>query len=844
MKRIKANDPAELPIYPITTAPGLALLIRNLLFVLVLFFAFVCWSGDLQAADQGEESPKATVLQGSGSNEPDLSKIIPLAADLSVRLVSLESQMADDLDLAPIAKEFSAIETRTQDSIKQLQRLKDAQESNYLRYLELKQLLANEKVLLGKIGKPVAEAIIRLDRWDREWLVESQRWHDWQSSLLRERSPNQLRTAFKKAAITIEKAQAVVSQHIEPLMAMQAKGAAISLKINVFNVEVDKLIAGTRQDSLYGKSPPMYSPLYLSQFKTEMWSSVWGGLKLLAWPDSRFFARHGFAISLLILLFTIISVVLYRNRQLLQESKLWSSLAERPCSTVLFICTLIIAFQLELWEAPATIILINTVVGGVACARLLGSVLAQPWRKKAVYAVMATYIVTLIFIATGLPSPLYRLYVFTVSIIALSFCMKWLKESVKQNEAVHCHWLMRSVALLYGIILIAEFFGKAGAAAYLFKSSLMTMAAIVPIMLFVHLIRGGVHWIYYSSPVWQVKLMRNDAEKYVHKTGVLLVAAILLFVLLPAVFMAWDLFDSIPKAITGLLTPGFHIGDLRISVGLVIATTGTLYGTFFASQVLPKVFLDEVVTGGHMERGVRLSVGRLLQYLIVFIGVLIAFSMLGLDLTKLTIVLSAFGVGIGFGLQSIVNNFVSGLILLFERPLREGDTINIGTNMAQIKKIGLRATIVQTFDNADVIIPNADLISNQVTNWTLNNRNVRVSVPVGVAYGSDVPLVGETLLACAKEHDAVAKSPTPQVLFMSLGDSSLDFELRVWIPDADDRIQVRSELYHEIVKRFRDAQIVIPFPQRDLHLCSGEGTIAENALPQPDRGICTEEKTL
>ncbi|MDX2479989.1 MAG: mechanosensitive ion channel [Desulfuromusa sp.] len=831
MRNRAAKDPADMSIYPIANSLELPLFIRNLVFVLALFLALICWSADLQAADKGVESQKAGVLQGAESYEPDLSKIIPMAADLSVRLVSLESQMEDDLDSEPITKEFSAIETRSLAAIKQLQLLKDEQESNYLRYLELNQLLANEKELLDKIGKPVAEAIVRLDRWGREWLVESQRWQAWQASLLRERSPYQLRTAFKTAATTIEKAQTVVLQHIEPLMVIQARGAAILSKISVFNVEVDKLIAGTRQDSLYGKSPPMYSPLYLSQFKTEMWGSVWGGLKLLAMPDSRFFARHGFAIGLLLLLFTILSVVINRNRQLLRESALWSDLAKRPCSTVLFICTLIIAFQLELWEAPATMILINTVVGGVACARLLGSVLVQPWRKKAVYGIMAAYIVTLIFIATGLPSPLYRLYVFTVSIIALSVCMKWLKESVKQNEAVCYHWLIRTVALLYVIILIAEFFGKAGAAAYLFKSSLMTMATIVPIMLFVHLIRGGVHWIYYSSPVWQIKLMRNDAEKYVRKTGFMLVAAILLFVLLPAVFMAWNLFDSIPKAITGLLTPGFYIGELRISVGLVIAASVTLYGSFFASQVLPKVLLDEAVTGGHMERGVRLSVGRLLQYLIISIGVLVAFSMLGLDLTKLTIVLSAFGVGIGFGLQSIVNNFVSGLILLFERPLREGDTINIGTNMAQIKKIGLRATIVQTFDNADVIIPNADLISNQVTNWTLNNRNVRVSLPVGVAYGSDVPLVGETLLACAKEHDAVAKSPAPHVLFMGLGDSSLDFELRVWIPDADDRILVRSELYHKIIQKFSDEKIVIPFPQRDLHLFTNE-PISEKVLPK------------
>ena len=140
--------------------------------------------------------------------------------------------------------------------------------------------------------------------------------------------------------------------------------------------------------------------------------------------------------------------------------------------------------------------------------------------------------------------------------------------------------------------------------------------------------------------------------------------------------------------------------------------------------------------------------------------------------------------------------------------------------MPEIKKIGLRATVVRTFDEADLIIPNADLISNQVTNWTLTNREVRLRIPVGVAYGSDVSLVVETILACTKEQKDVVKSPAPEVLFMNFGDSSLNFELRVWINDIDGRMRVNSALYHEIERKFRELDIVIPFPQRDLHLRS------------------------
>jgi small-conductance mechanosensitive channel len=253
---------------------------------------------------------------------------------------------------------------------------------------------------------------------------------------------------------------------------------------------------------------------------------------------------------------------------------------------------------------------------------------------------------------------------------------------------------------------------------------------------------------------------------------------------------------------------------------LLITSAGILYGSFLVSWIIQKLLIDEVLARRRVETGVRVSIARLVHYVFIFVGFVVALLALGFEFTKLTIMVSALGVGIGFGLHAVVNNFVSGLILLFERPVRVGDYIEIGVNWAEIKKIGLRATTVQTFDQADVIIPNADLITNQVTNWTLSNRRVRLIVPVGVAYGSNVALVMETLLACARKSSNVAKRPEPQVLFLNFGESSLGFELRVWVLDAEERMKVQSELHQEIDRSFRKAKIEIAFPQRDLHLRS------------------------
>jgi small-conductance mechanosensitive channel len=283
-------------------------------------------------------------------------------------------------------------------------------------------------------------------------------------------------------------------------------------------------------------------------------------------------------------------------------------------------------------------------------------------------------------------------------------------------------------------------------------------------------------------------------------------------------------------ATEGLLTLGFNVGSQRISVGLLIVSAGVLYGAFLTSWILQKLLMDEVLLRRRVERGVRLSIGRLVHYVLIFVGFMLALSTLGFDVTKLTILLSALGVGIGFGLQGVVNNFVSGLILLFERPVRVGDYIELGGNWSEIKRIGLRATTVRTFDEAEVTIPNADLVTNEVTNWTLSSRVVRLIIPVGVAYGSDVPLVIETLMTCASTNPNVAKRPAPQVLFLSFGESSLDFELRVWVSDVDQKLVVKSALHQEIDRSFREANIEIAFPQRDLHLRSVDESV--NLRPQ------------
>ena len=245
-----------------------------------------------------------------------------------------------------------------------------------------------------------------------------------------------------------------------------------------------------------------------------------------------------------------------------------------------------------------------------------------------------------------------------------------------------------------------------------------------------------------------------------------------------------------------------------------------LYLTTLFSWVI-QAFLDsQVMTPKNMDIGVKESLKRLTHYGLFFVGSLAAVSMAGLDLQKFTILAGALGVGIGFGLQNIVNNFVSGLILLFERPVKIGDTINIGEDWGTITRIGLRSTVFETFDRSEIIVPNADLISQKVTNWTFSSKTVRAQLPIGVAYGSPLEKVLGILNKAAREHPEVLNFPEPNSIFVGFGSSSIDFILRFWVQKIDDRLQTRTEVAVIIDRLFREEGITIPFPQQDFHIRS------------------------
>ncbi|SSW61648.1 mechanosensitive ion channel family protein [Achromobacter agilis] len=292
--------------------------------------------------------------------------------------------------------------------------------------------------------------------------------------------------------------------------------------------------------------------------------------------------------------------------------------------------------------------------------------------------------------------------------------------------------------------------------------------------------------------------------------------------------------------VTQVLSYTLAVGNITISLGNILVFVISVLIAFWAARTIRLVLHEELLNRMPLPRGVGNSIASLTYYSVLMLGLAVALSAAGVKASQLAIVLGALGVGIGFGLQNVVNNFVSGLILMFERPIQPGDAVDIGDTSGQVREIGMRATRIRTFEGADVVVPNGTLLSEKLTNWTMLDRNRRIEINIGLAYGTDPAAAIAQLTDAARRTSGVSLEPAPLALFMGFGHSTLDFSLRAWTPDFDRWMVIRSELLSRMYDALTQAGIEIPYPQSDLHLRSISGE-AGAALEQARRRAAPQE---
>ena len=435
---------------------------------------------------------------------------------------------------------------------------------------------------------------------------------------------------------------------------------------------------------------------------------------------------------------------------------------------------------------------------------------------------------------------------FTQSALIFAICLaSWcflLAVKLPERISRHAKLIRYGVSAIAGLVMIIEISGYKNLSTFLLLGFFTTFLLYYLLGLTLFAIDEIIGGIFLGKYQWQknlrLRLGFSPQEKLAGIMWIRLIFRLMAWSVTILFFMQiWGFPDAQRQRVTSYLIDGFDFGGLvfapaRILLGFFVFACGWTLLSWIKKEMEVNWLRESYFSRSEKENLVTMT-GYAGFALILIVGI----SAAGVSFSNLAVIAGALSVGIGFGLQNIVNNFVSGLIILFERPIKRGDWISVGNTQGYVQKISVRSTVIQTFDRSDVIVPNSELIAHQVTNMMLNDNHGRLIIPIGVAYGSDTALVSSILLDIAKANNKVindGSAPAPQVLFLSFGESSLNFELRCYLTNIDQGMKVRSAINFEIDRAFRKHDISIPFPQHDLYIKEFPGRLngaAEKQTP-------------
>ncbi|MGW8312170.1 MAG: mechanosensitive ion channel family protein [Desulfuromonadales bacterium] len=788
-----------------------------------------------------EDLPAATSTASSPeSNFPGLDQVIPRASEVAAKVKAADAIINRSDVLQDIPQQLSELFGKLNALEEQYNNWEDVANWPLNRLMSAQARYRQIDLQQKQLFEGLSSHFKNLESLRETWIKEAKFWQDWHASLLTS-GVSVPEDVFQKTRQTIEDLLQRISAASSALIKKQEEFAPGQQTPASRLAMIENALQGLRQETFRRNAYSLFSADFYRQFSAEMFMEYRNNiLSTIRLPDG-FWQRQGGIIAFqLIGIILLANILLKRRRRPKPISADWRFFFQHPVAGATFI---ILATTGTLYDNPGPswgwfIQSITTIAGTV----LVGAMTEKTRRRRLIWVLAAVFLISEALKTSGLPDPAYQLYVIILCTLSVPLCLLIARYRRRQEpDRIGVHVISLYLISLTALIgLITALMGFATLSSHLIDAVLGTIIILLIVRMAIHLVDGGIteflrlNWIRDRKLVRRLGISAGDRLKTLARVIILVNAALFL----PVV---WDLFNSVDEETSLLFSIEYTIGDFSISVYSVTTIILVLYLTGLLSWLLQAMADAYIMTPRRMDFGVKTAMKRLLHYGLFTIGFLVAVSMAGLDLKSFAIIAGALGVGIGFGLQNIVNNFVSGLVLLFERPVKVGDTINIDQQWGTINKIGLRSTVVETLDRSEIIVPNSDLISQKVTNWTLSSNISRVILTVGVAYGSNLTRVLSILDTVGKEHPDVLSEPAPNAIFTGFGDSSIDFELRVWISDISKRLKVRSELGQAVDAHFREAGVSIPFPQRDLHLRSIEtnlqsmlGVTPENQRPGPE----------
>jgi len=653
-----------------------------------------------------------------------------------------------------------------------------------------------------------------------------------------EKAPRDLTNSIKDLINTINLTEKNLVKEINASLSLQTKLSEQNIDVELTLGEIEDLLKNQERGVFVQNAPRIwesFSAVEDSTGLTVQFGKIWesylrtGGEFVENNKD-----RIVLDFVLFIVLFIIISALRFFSKNIKEEDDktlLAIKLLERPVSTAILVLLLFTVLLYE--DAPEILINIFRILVVLPLLRVLIHILKPTLRLPLIYF-CGLIILQQFMSSAGSGTPIERTLLLIVTILTLLGLLWFLIKKVpaksfeRPADQSKAFFVSKLSLAIITLALIANIFGFVMLGVVILNGILNSTYGIIILVTAALAFNVLVVISLQTKPLQKFNTVRNQSA--IIKLTIAKVIRVVVFV--------WSLFiimknflihDEIISWLEETLSRVWEIGDLKISIGIILLFFVSIWLAIQVARLVRFILEGDILPRLNLARGVPGAISSITTYLIIGFGIIIATVTAGIDLSSFALLAGALGVGIGFGLQDLVKNFISGLILIFERPIQIGDAVQVEELSGRVLRIGIRSSVIKTWQGAEVIVPNGNLISNKLINWTLSDQRRRIDIKVGVAYGTEVKLVMQTLLKCVADNDQLLTNPAPYVLFNDFAESYLEFELRCWTSNYANWILIKSEIMVLIDDAFKKQKIEIPFPQRDLHLKSGFNLTSEKS---------------
>lgn len=791
-----------------------------------------------QAAKATEEKGKPEPADKSATAQaPEAEEapppVTPIAEqDIPARAESLlshlrvwRSRLAATGEVPRIAQEFIGFEKEILAEASEL--AEQTQSELPLRVLEERaDLWARNAAVLERWSAPVSRRAEELLRIQSDLATNREKWEATAGSLASKEVLPALSDRIAASLQAIAEVEAPLKEQLESVLTLQNLLSTYTAEIEEIRAELASSIREATRKLIRVEMPPLWELTWTNIGPAPALAEVLAArlreAATYAYEQRVPLMFHGAALVAL-----FIGLMVLRRKPIDPAApdpglRVASHILSRPFSTALAIGLLPLGFLYP--YAPSMFIEICLLLTLFPFLRLLPGMISVEVRRPVLALALLFILFRLERLALGV-SLTYRFLLLGVSIASWVTILVW-RRSQKKLPGIGriprafslVSLVLMSVAVvanIVGAVSLASLLGG-GTIAALYMVTVLFAAgqALDAVLAAAGQSDAGRSLVFLRRHEGAVSLWRERAIHY-----------LLLAIWIRATLTIFRLWEPVRAGTVTALEHEWSVGSLGFTLGGILTFCLVIVVAVVFARLTRFVVEEDVLPHMDLPRGVPGTISMLISYAIIGIGILTAFSAAGLELSRITLIAGALSLGIGFGLQGLVNNFVSGLILIFERPFSIGDTVEFGKVIGEVRSIGIRSCIVRTPDGAEVIVPNGSLLSGEVINWTLSDRQRRIEVKVGVAYGSDPARIIELLVTAAKPLKGVSEYPQPRAVFVGFGESSLDFLVRAWTTGEVEWPEVMSNLGVAVNRALNDAGIEIPFPQRDVRLRGGQSQI-------------------